>query len=417
MAAYVDILNNPDEELIYHQIHQWVQREAPNTVLERFRELFTELRCANATVATTLERLILRPEAKQRFRFILNRSCYILINQWQNQSQHKWAISHLVDILATPTPLRGGDRGKTVGTLRRLFQAFQETDLYLRLCQTVALLEATDEPAEDQPLASLLRRYPYLYEAQLTGADDRQQFQEQLEIVQHLQTQVQQQFEHDLGRYVTYEYRRSLGAAKNLEPVKNPTMLSNQELFVAFKLFGGKVDNGMTYEERAAQFLRENPEGQNYRLYKQNLVNYLINAIPASRDRDLFAQKLQKFMDELFPQFDRQGVNDFLVTRTCSRLLNFLVIEQQKDANHKTFIDLICQLGPTKMVGLLLKIVLICRKVKGYLERLICTLFNYYAEKAQGEVRWLIKVLENIKLAFSLHFGMVDLRFIRQLFA
>ncbi|MEN9218014.1 MAG: hypothetical protein Q6J33_03285, partial [Gloeomargarita sp. DG_2_bins_126] len=166
MAAYVDILNNPDEELIYHQIHQWVQREAPNTVLERFRELFTELRCANATVATTLERLILRPEAKQRFRFILNRSCYILINQWQNQSQHKWAISHLVDILATPTPLRGGDRGKTVGTLRRLFQAFQETDLYLRLCQTVALLEATDEPAEDQPLASLLRRYPYLYEAQ-----------------------------------------------------------------------------------------------------------------------------------------------------------------------------------------------------------------------------------------------------------
>ncbi|MEN9218918.1 MAG: hypothetical protein Q6J33_07930, partial [Gloeomargarita sp. DG_2_bins_126] len=239
----------------------------------------------------------------------------------------------------------------------------------------------------------------------------------QLEIVQHLQTQVQQQFEHDLGRYVTYEYRRSLGAAKNLEPVKNPTMLSNQELFVAFKLFGGKVDNGMTYEERAAQFLRENPEGQNYRLYKQNLVNYLINAIPASRDRDLFAQKLQKFMDELFPQFDRQGVNDFLVTRTCSRLLNFLVIEQQKDANHKTFIDLICQLGPTKMVGLLLKIVLICRKVKGYLERLICTLFNYYAEKAQGEVRWLIKVLENIKLAFSLHFGMVDLRFIRQLFA
>ncbi|MEO0309083.1 MAG: hypothetical protein Q6J18_02440, partial [Gloeomargarita sp. DG02_3_bins_56] len=378
---------------------------------------FTELRCANATVVTTLERLLLRPEAKQRFRFILNRSCYILINHWQNQSQHRWAIRPLVDILAAPMPLRGGDRGKTVGTLRRLFQAFQETDLYLRLCQTVALLEATDEPAEDQPLAALLRRYPYLYEAQLTGADDRQQFQEQLAIVQHLQTQVQQQFEHDLGRYVTYEYRRSLGAAKNLEPVKNPTMLSNQELFVAFKLFGGKVDNGMTYEERAAQFLRDNPEGQNYRLYKQNLANYLINAIPASRDRDVFAQKLQKFMDELFPQFDRQGLNDFLVTRTCSRLLNFLVIENQKDANHKTFIDLICQLGPTKMVGLLLKIVLICKKVKGYLERLICTLFNYYAEKAQGEVRWLIKVLENIKLAFSLHFGMVDLRFIRQLFA
>lgn len=417
MAAYMDILSSPDEELIYNHIYQWVQREAPNSVLERFRELFTELKCGNATVVAALERLVLRPEASQRFRFILNRSCYILINQWQNQSQHRWAISHLVDILATPTPLRGGDRGKTVGTLRRLFQAFQGTELYLRLCQTVALLEATDEPAEDQPLACLLRRYPYLYEAQLAGAEDRQQFQEQLQIVHNLQTQVQQQFEHQLGRYVTYEYRRSLGSAKNLEPVKNPTMLTNQELFVAFKLFGAKVDNGMTYEERAAQFLRENPEGQNYRLYKQNLANYLIAAMPASKDRDIFERKLRQFMDELFPQFDLQSTNDFLITRTCSRLLNFLVIENKKDANHKNFIDLICQLGPTKMVGILLKIVLICKKVKGYLERLICILFNYYAEKAQGEVRWLIKVLENIKLAFSLHFGIVDLRFIRQLFA
>lgn len=417
MAAYVDIVSSPEEELIYNCIRQWVQREAPTSVLERFRELFTELKCGNPTVVGALEELVLRPEASQRFRFILNRSCYILINQWQNQSQHRWAISHLVDILATPTPLRGGDRGKTVGTLRRLFQAFQETDLYLRLCQTVALLDATEEPAEDQPLACLLRRYPYLYEAQLAGAEDRQQFQEQLEIVHNLQTQVQQQFEHHLGRYVTYEYRRSLGSAKNLEPVKNPTMLNNQELFLAFKLFGARVDNGLTYQERAEQFLRENPEGQNYRLYKRNLANYLIVAMPPSADRDAFERKLRQFMDELFPQFDDQAVNDFLMTRTCSRLLNFLVIENKKDANHKTFIDLICQLGPTKMVGLLLKIVLICKKVKGYLERLICLLFNHYADQAQGQVRWLIKILENIKLAFSLHFGLVDLRFIRQLFA
>lgn len=417
MAAYVDIVSSPEEELIYNCIHQWVQREAPTSVLERFRELFTELKCGNPTVVGTLEGLVLRPEASQRFRFILNRSCYILVNQWQNQSQHRWAISHLVDILATPTPLRGGDRGKTVGTLRRLFQAFQGTDLYLRLCQTVALLEATEEPAEDQPLACLLRRYPYLYEAQLAGAEDRQQFQEQLEIVHNLQTQVQQQFEHHLGRYVTYEYRRSLGSAKNLEPVKNPTMLNNQELFLAFKLFGAKVDNGLTYQERAEQFLRENPEGQNYGLYKRNLADYLIVAMPPSADRDAFERKLRQFMDELFPQFDDQAVNDFLMTRTCSRLLNFLVIENKKDANHKTFVDLICQLGPTKMVGLLLKIVLICKKVKGYLERLICLLFNHYADQAQGQVRWLIKILENVKLAFSLHFGLVDLRFIRQLFA
>ena len=419
MAAMVDILNHPDEEVIYRCIYQWVQREAPTAVLERFRELFTELKCSQPAVVAACERLLRRPEASQRFRYILNRSCYILINHWQNQPQHRWAIRQLVEILATPTPLRGGDRGKAVGTLRRLFQAFQGTDLYLRLYQTVALLEATDEPAEDQPLAGLLRRYPYLYEAQLAGAEDRQQFREQLEIVQRLQTQAQAQFEQQLGRYVTYEYRRALGSAKHSEPVPNPTLLTNQELFMAFKLYSARVENGLSYQERAEQFLRENPEGQNYRLYKHNLAAYLIAAMPASKDRDIFARKLYQFMDQLFPQFDNQGVNDFLVTRTCSRLLNFLVIENQnqKGANHKTFIDLICQLGPTRVVGLLLKIVLICKKVKGYLERLICLLFNHYADQAQGQVRWLIKVLENLKLAFSLHFGIVDLRFVRQLFA
>ncbi|MCS6781664.1 MAG: hypothetical protein RMI89_03675 [Gloeomargarita sp. SKYBB_i_bin120] len=415
MADYLmDILYNPDEEVIYSGVYRWVRQETPEAVLARFWELFTELR-GEPDVVAALERAVLRTDASKRFRYILNRCCYILVNHWRNQSQYRGAMQQLLEMFTRPTPVRGIDRGRAVGTLRRLFQGFAQTDLYLRLYQTITLIDASDEPADDRPLASLLRRYPYLYEAQLTGTEDRQQFREQLEVVQQLQTEAQRQFEHQLARYVTYEYRRALGADKNCQPVKNPTILTNQELYLALKLFGGKVDNGMTYQERAEKFLRENSEGQNYRLFKQNLANYIITSMPAGVDRDIFARKLYKFLDELFPQFDHQGVNDFLLTRTCSRLLNFLVIDNAQNGNHKTFIDLLCQLGPTKVVGLLLKIVLICRKVKGYLERLLCHLFNYYAEKLQGEVRWLIKVLENFKLAFSLHFGVVDLRFIRQL--
>ncbi|MEN9227366.1 MAG: hypothetical protein Q6L54_01755 [Gloeomargarita sp. HHBFW_bins_205] len=417
MADYLtDILSNPDEEVIYAGVYRWVRQETPEQVLARFWELFTELR-GEASVVRALERVVSHGDAPKRFRYILNRCCYILVNYWRNQPQYREAMDRLVELLRRPTPVRGLDRGRPVGTLRRLFAGFAQTDLYLRLYQTVALLEASDEPADDRPLADLLRRYPYLYAAQLAGGEDRQLLREQQEVVQQLQTETQRQFEYQLARYVTYEYRRALGADKNCQPVKNPTLLSNQELYWALKCFGGRGENGLTYQERAEKFLQENPQGQNYRLFKQNLAHYVLSTLPPGINRDTFARQLYKFMEGLFPQFDDQGVDDFLLTRTCSRLLNCLVTDGAQPGNHQTFIDLLCQLGPTRLVGLLLKIVLICRKVKGYLERLLGHLFDYYAEKLQGEVRWLIKVLENFKVAFSLHFGVVDLRFIRQLFA
>ena len=50
-----------------------------------------------------------------------------------------------------------------------------------------------------------------------------------------------------------------------------------------------------------------------------------------------------------------------------------------------------------------------CRKVKPYLDKRFAILFNHYESFSRDGVPWLVKALEHLQLAFSVHFGQVDL--------
>jgi len=94
-------------------------------------------------------------------------------------------------------------------------------------------------------------------------------------------------------------------------------------------------------------------------------------------------------------------------------LINFLVVESGRKPQHYVFIDLISNLGPTMTTAIVIKVVLICRKVKPYVEKRFSILFNHYESSAREVVEWLVNVLENMNIAFSINFGSVDLSFIR----
>ena len=80
---------------------------------------------------------------------------------------------------------------------------------------------------------------------------------------------------------------------------------------------------------------------------------------------------------------------------------------------HERYIDLITYLGETKTIGLLLKLVLLCSKVKPYLEQRFSILFSHYESVAENEAPWLIKSLENLQVAFSVYFGQADFSLIQ----
>jgi len=84
-------------------------------------------------------------------------------------------------------------------------------------------------------------------------------------------------------------------------------------------------------------------------------------------------------------------------------------VESPQRPHHFIFVDLITNLGATMTTVLLLKIVLLGRKVKPYLEKRFSILFNHYESVTIDGIPWLVKFLENWNIASSIHFGSSDL--------
>ena len=65
-------------------------------------------------------------------------------------------------------------------------------------------------------------------------------------------------------------------------------------------------------------------------------------------------------------------------------------------------------------MGVLLRIVLLCRKVRPYLERRFSILFNHYEYSEQRAVQWLVNALEMLNIALVTNFGKLDLSLVKR---
>lgn len=418
----------PEEQLIYNHFLEQVQVEEPSQLIERFRLLFMESGAyPDRQLAKALEQLVATPEIEHNFRFILNRCCHILINRWQMQPNKQASVPELIRLFESIRPHTGGAylRSRSTRRLSELMQQFAQTEQYLALQRLAQVIQSSEtansssNSAETKPLGTLIPRYPYLYKHCLLTEGCPYEHQK---TINKIQAQKQRQFELDLSQYVAHQVRRaqmtkgdvSTPGARPIQPIKNPTLLSDRELFFAIKQFAGKVEGANTYRHLAQRFLIHTNSTPSYGSFKDDLYEYLIpTTIESDYGKRQFNEKLYKQLQNILPHSDSQKFNDFLMIRTCSQLLNFLVVESPQRPQHFVFIDLISNLGPTLTTGLLLKIVLICRQVKPYLEKRFAILFNHYESCARDGVLWLVKALENLNLALSTNFGSVDLSFIR----
>jgi hypothetical protein len=269
-------------------------------------------------------------------------------------------------------------------------------------------------------LGTLIRRYPYLYEHCLISEDATQ---EQQNTVRQLQSGMQRKFEIDLSQYITYQVRRSQAEAANrvlstssqriIQPVNNPTLLGEREFRQAIKHYVGRIDGARTYKDMAHSFLVQSTHNRPFAAFKDDLYEYITASIDPEYGRQKFNNQLHTRLSTILPSSHAQKVDDFLMVRTCSQLFNFLIVESSHSPQHFVFIDLMTNLGPILTTGILLKIVLLCRKVKPVLERRFSVLFSHYEEYSRDAVQWLVIALENLNLALSANFGAIDLSFIR----
>lgn len=451
MSTWTDCHHRPtntDEQRIYSHLLDRVQVESPSQLIDRFQRLFIDgIGYPESDILEALRHLTSARDAEQQFRFIVNRCCHILINRWQMHPHQQSAIPTLIELFANPTPRHLAHYPIYVRRLRDLVDQFRNSEQYLTLRRLADVMRESQLSAEAEqlPLGTLIRRYPYLYEHCLLSEDSTYEHQQ---TVRQIQAQVQRQFELDLSQYVTYRVRRSqikrsqasqaaeakmaiATAGKSsslilpqqsristppraLTPVTNPTLLSDQELGFAIKQFVGKVKDGHTYRDLANQFLTHTSQGQSFHTFKSDLYEYITTSVDRDYGKRQFNHQLCNHLKNTLPDSDGQRMNDFLMVRTCSNLLNFLVAEGQRNPNHFLFIDLITNIGPTVTTGILLKVVLICRKVKPYLERRFSILFNHYESCTHDAVLWLVQALENLNVALVTNFGAVDLSFVGQ---
>ncbi|MGB5963279.1 MAG: hypothetical protein WBG73_21770 [Coleofasciculaceae cyanobacterium] len=409
-----------EEQQLYDHLLYCVQVESAEQLIERFQRLFLDgARYADPQIWQALEKVAMDKRAEHEFKFVLNRCCHILVNRWQMQPHSSRSIQELIKLFENPPdPMKVHSRGAR--RLRQLIQAFTETEQYLTLQRLSLVVGETTEANGSKQIGNLIQRYPYLYEHCLLSEDSSYEHQQ---TVKQIQSRVQQRLEFDLSQYVTYQVRRAQSMRSKspgeperiIYPVSNPTLLSDRELGIALKQFVGKVQGSHTYRDVAQSFLTHTNQTSSYKEFKNDLYEYLITSIDPAYGKRQFNERLYTHLKNTLPDSEALRPTEFLIVRTCSQLLNFLVVESPQRPNHFTFVDLITNLGSTLTTGLLLKIVLLCRKVKPYLEKRFSILFNHYESSTRDGVPWLITSLENLNVAFSIHFGSADLSCLKQI--
>ena len=417
-TAYHNRSISPQEQALYDHLLAYAEYETPQELIDRFRSLFIDgVGYPSRKIVATLDEILSSKDVEQYFHYILNRCCHILVNRWQSRPHLQSAVPDFIDLIERGPTNHATEyaRAKHIRKLREIVAGFTETEQYLTLKRLAQLVETSCEAKDDanRPLGTLIRRYPYLYEHCLVSEGSPEEHQRN---IRRIQVKAQHKFEVNLSHYVTYRVRRarlekqmsSKESLQRLRPIANPTLLSDRELVTSLNQFSGKVDNGRSFCDSAQVFLQRN-HAVRFGDFKGELYQYLSNTIDPSYARRKFSNLLYKQLRDTLPENEDQPLNDFLLVRTCSQLLSFLVVESSQRPHHFVFIDLINNLGPTTTTSLLLKLVLLCKKVKPYLERRFSILFNHYESAAQSSVIWLVKMFESLNVALSLTFGSVDI--------
>ena len=422
------------EQYIYNHFLKLIDLESSEEIIERFRILFIKgSGYPEKEVAKALEKIIALLQVDEEFNFILNRCCHIIINRKRPYNYKKDVLLDLIklfDSIENQTPQRYyGSRSNK--KLLDLIKAFTTSEQYLTLKRFAELISQearisrNTHSALAQPLRTLIPRYPYLYQHCLITSDNSYEHQQ---AIKKMQRQKQRKFEIDLSHYVTHQIRQKVittskfkdstfteSSCENTNKIINPTLLSERELLSSIRQFVGKVENGYNYQDYAKSFLTHARQPQSYSDFKESFYEYLSTSfnVDSKYVKYQFKNKLYKQLKNTMPHNDDQKFNDFLLMRTCNQMLGFLVVESIQKPQHFLFLNLMSNMGPIATTSLLLKIVLVCYRVKPYLEKRFAILFNHYETYTRESVMWLVKALENLQVALTTNFGRVDLSLIR----
>ncbi|NJL87132.1 MAG: hypothetical protein HC886_16010 [Leptolyngbyaceae cyanobacterium SM1_1_3] len=254
------------ENFLYQHLRYYQNQESADAVINRFSKLFIEaLNYPDQEVWQVVSRLAGAAESDRRFKYTLNRCCYTLINYWYSQPRCHRAIPRLIELfeeLPTDAPSSATSR-----RIRELVARFTQTEQYEALRHLRQVFVESDpgsisDGQQHQPVGTLLRHYPFLYDHNLLTKDSDH---EQKRSIQNLKQQAEQKLGINLVRYNSYRLGHSHKA------IANPTRLSNQQLDQALDYYTGKGYEKKTHKEFAGWFLAYSRSVKTFREFKEEL--------------------------------------------------------------------------------------------------------------------------------------------------
>lgn len=131
-SGFSQYYHSSDEQVIYVHLQCCVDLEAPRQLIQRFFNLFIQGgEYPDLAVNLAVGRIVDSDLANIEFQYVLNRSCYILINRWRKHPRDQWAIPELIHSFEqTPSGLPSCWTAKR---LRSLVKRFTQTEQYQAL--------------------------------------------------------------------------------------------------------------------------------------------------------------------------------------------------------------------------------------------------------------------------------------------
>lgn len=381
-----DFFNQPPsiaEKTLYGYLLELVRCQPPETVIDCYRQLFIDgLGYHDDYVWESLTKVVTL-RSREDFRHILNRSWYIAINPWLEDRDRREFIPALVKLFSSQPC--GVPDSLTAVKLRRACEYFtNETQDYWKL----KLLAFTINQNAGNVLRNSIYRYPFLYEQALNYGYTSAEYSEKISRLRH---QAEQAYQQKLRRYLTE------GESDN------PTQLTPTQIEQAQQEFTCKVDGKWSYQEQAKRLRDRVRRAACCREFKETqLYQYL--SVSKGLSLKNFNEALKDFLRNLLPQYNSLRPDKAAIEAMCKKLLDWLIADKSENPNHYTFDNLLANLGASRVVGVILKIVLFCREVKSYVEECFNRLFRHYGSFPESQTQWLVEVFEHWNLATAIHF-------------
>jgi hypothetical protein len=373
------------QQTIYAFLLDRVRRWPAEDVLLEFKRLFLYSSDSASSQAIDAVYQILFSGNQVEFHNTLKRSCYILVNNWDASRQVE-PIKRLIAAFEQPT-IPQETQSTTLNRLYTWVEAFKASRDFTELTLFVARY---DPQNREQRWAT--RYTSYLLVPQYINFNNPT---EQRQAARTLARQLRHQFKVDLAMYVT----RSQSLHQPIAPLQNPTALGDDALRL-IKLIVAKRGS-YSYVSLANIFL-DQVQDVSYAEFKQGLQKYLVFSVDHSAFANTVQTRLWENIQRLYPDYDAQPLTDALILRTVNRLIDVLTTDDRQ-VPAALFALLLSQGNPLTLVVTLLKLILISRNSRLYLEARIADLIRYYENYPENDCWWVVHFLEIFNVTFTIY--------------